>query len=87
MISKISHVKRDEYIILLNWDLKHKTNEETKQKQNHSYGEYDSGCQRGKGLGVGELGQEEQISNYKIIHGDVMYNVVTIHHNNIAWHT
>ena len=39
------------------WNLKNQTNEQTEQKQSHWYREQIGGCQRGGGMGSGEIGQ------------------------------
>ena len=70
-------------------NLKKKINEETKQKQTHTYRQQTGGRQRGGAWGWWERwrGKEVQISGYKINQGDVMHStentvnntVVTLH--------
>ena len=47
------------------WDLKTKTNDQTKQKQTHRHREQTDGRQRGGGWGLGEKG--EGIEKYRAV--------------------
>ena len=62
--SKSDRERQIPYDLAYMWNLKDKTNEQTKQKQTHRYREQTGDCQVGKGLGA-ENG--EGISKYKLV--------------------